>query len=70
METKVNNTPIEVDGDEEVSQNTTRSYDITKKGEDITQVVETPSSRFKLILVIPSIVAQNTLTSEDIVETQ
>ena len=60
---------MEIDDDAEDSQNTIRSDDTTKKGESITKIVENPSSRFKLIIVISTVV-QNILTSEDIAEIQ
>ena len=59
---------MDVECDEDDSQNTIRLPDTTKKGGDITQIVETPPSWFKLILVIPTTLAQNILASEDIAE--
>ena len=60
---------MDIDRDEEDSQNTIRLDDTTKKGDDITQNVENPLSKFKLIIVILT-VAPNILTSEDIAVTQ
>ena len=68
-DTTGNNTAMDIDRDEEDSQNTIRLDDTTKKGDDITQNVENPLSKFKLIIVILT-VAPNILTSEDIAVTQ
>ena len=60
---------MEINDDNNESQYTIRSDDTTKKGEDITQIVDSQYSRFKLTIVIPT-AEQNIPTSEDITETQ